>query len=85
MHHCPDYMKEALVKYHRAEPVKGLNDKVTLGARFASVPKYYIATSQDRAVPYALQQQMIRSNGTVRKTVTIDCSHLPFIVGRRYL
>ncbi len=77
---CPDYMKEALVKYHRAEPVKGLNDKVTLGARFASVPKYYIATSQDRAVPYALQQQMIRSNGTVRKTVTIDCSHLPFVV-----
>ena len=24
---APDYMKEPLVKYHRAEPVKGLNDK----------------------------------------------------------
>ena len=24
---CPDYMKDILVKYHRAEPTKALNDK----------------------------------------------------------
>jgi len=77
---CPDYMKEALVKYHRAEPVKGLNDKATLKAKFAAVPKYYIATKNDYAVPYALQQQMIKDNGTVKKVYEMETSHLPFVV-----
>lgn len=77
---CPPYMKETLVKYHRAEPVKGLNDKVTLTAKFASVPKYYISTKNDMAVPYALQQQMIKANGTVKKVYEMNTSHLPFVV-----
>jgi pimeloyl-ACP methyl ester carboxylesterase len=77
---CPPYMKETLVKYHRAEPVKGLNDKVSLTSRFASVPKYYISTRNDMAVPYALQQQMIKSNGKVKKVYEMNTSHLPFVV-----
>lgn len=77
---CPDYMKEVLVKYHRAEPVKGLNDTVTLGKNFASVPKYYISTKNDYSVPYALQQQMVRDNGTVKKVYEMNTSHLPFVV-----
>ncbi len=76
---CPDYMKEVLVKYHRAEPVKGLNDNVTLGAKFAAIPKFYISTKNDYAVPYALQQQMIKDNGTVRKVYEMATSHLPFV------
>lgn len=59
-------MKDMLVKYHRAEPVKGLNDKVKLTSKFNTVPKYYISTKNDYAVPYALQQQMIKANGTVK-------------------
>lgn len=77
---CPDYMKEILVKYHRPEPVKGFNDKVTLTAKFASVPKYYISTTNDNAVPYALQQQMIHDNGSVKKVYEMNTSHLPFVV-----
>ncbi|MBX9733894.1 MAG: alpha/beta fold hydrolase [Chitinophagaceae bacterium] len=77
---CPTYMKDILVKYHRAEPVKGLNDKVKLGANFANVPKYYISTKNDYAVPYALQQQMIKANGTVKKVFEMETSHLPFVV-----
>jgi putative intracellular protease/amidase/esterase/lipase len=77
---CPGYMKEVLVKYHRAEPVKGLNDKVKLTAKFAAVPKYYISTTKDNAVPYALQQQMIKENGTVKKVYEMNTSHLPFVV-----
>ena len=77
---CPDYMKEVLVKYHKDEPVKGLNDKVKLGMNFAKVPKYYISTTNDYAVPYALQQQMIRSNGAVKKVYELPTSHLPFVV-----
>lgn len=77
---CPDYMKEALVKYHRPDPVKAFNDKVTLGTNFQRVPKYYISTKLDNAVPFMLQQQMIQANGTVKKTFTLETSHLPFVV-----
>lgn len=77
---CPDYMKDILIKYHRAEPVKGLNDKAVLTAKFTSVPKYYIATKNDYAVPYVLQQQMIKDNGTVKKIYEMNTSHLPFVV-----
>ncbi|MFN8277001.1 MAG: alpha/beta fold hydrolase [Chitinophagales bacterium] len=76
---CPAYMKDILVKYHKAEPVKGLNDVVTLGAAFQSVPKYYISTTNDKAVPYALQKQMIANNGTIRQVIEMNTSHLPFV------
>jgi putative intracellular protease/amidase/esterase/lipase len=77
---CSAEMKEVLVKYHRAEPVKGLNDKVLLTAKFKAVPKYYISTKNDYAVPYALQQQMIKDNGMVKKVFEMNTSHLPFVV-----
>jgi len=77
---CPDYMKDILVKYHRAEPTKALNDNVKLTAKFAKVAKYYIATKNDYAVPYALQKQMIKDNGTVKKVFEMETSHLPFVV-----
>lgn len=77
---CPDFMKEILIKYHRAEPTKGFNDKVVLTAKFAGIPKYYISTKNDHAVPYGLQKQMIRDNGTVKKVYEIETSHLPFVV-----
>lgn len=77
---CPPYMKDVLVKYHRAEPTKGFNDVVTLGDNFKKVPKYYISTKNDRAIPYALQQKMIKDNGTIVKVYDLETSHLPFVV-----
>jgi putative intracellular protease/amidase/predicted alpha/beta hydrolase family esterase len=77
---CPDYMKDNLVKYHRAEPTKGFNDKAVLTSKFAAVPKYYISTKNDYAVPYDLQQQMIKDNGTIKKVFEMETSHLPFVV-----
>ncbi len=77
---CSPEMKETLVKYHRAEPVKGLNDKVLLTVKFAAVPKYYISTKNDYSVPSALQQQMIKNNNTVKKVFEMNTSHLPFVV-----
>lgn len=77
---CPPFMKDALVKYHRAEPTKGFNDVVKLGANFAKIPKYYISTKNDNAVPYALQQKMIKANGSVQKVIEMETSHLPFVV-----
>lgn len=78
---CPDFMKEVLVKYHRAEPAKPLGEKVTLTkAKFGSVPKYYIHTSEDKAVGYDLQKMMVKNNGTIKKTFVMNTSHLPFVV-----
>ncbi len=77
---CPQYMKDVIVKYHRPDPVKAFNDMVTLGANFNKVPKFYISTTNDNAVPYALQQQMIKDNGTVKKIYEMSTSHLPFVV-----
>lgn len=76
---CTDEMKSILVKYHRAEPTKALNDKPALGAKFAAVSKYYIATSKDEVVPFALQQNMIKANGTFKQVVELPTSHLPFV------
>ena len=77
---CPDFLKEALVKYHKAEPTKPLNEKVSLTARFAKVPKYYIHTTSDKTLGYDLQKQMVKSNGTIKKTYSMATSHLPFLV-----
>lgn len=77
---CPDYMKEALVKYHKAEPTKPLGEKLSLTAKFSNIPKYYIHTSRDQAVGYELQKQMVKANGTIRKTFVMETSHLPFVV-----
>ncbi len=78
---CPEYMKEVLLKYHKAEPSKPLGEKVRLTkAKFGLVPKYYIHTTQDKAVGYALQQEMVKRNGTIKKTFRMDTSHLPFVV-----
>lgn len=77
---CSQEMKDALVKYHRPDPLKAFNDKVLLGTGFAKVPKYYISTKNDNAVPYALQQQMIKANGSVNKVFEMETSHLPFVV-----
>ncbi len=78
---CPDYMKDILIKYHRAEPTKPLGEKVILTAsNFGSVPKYYIHTTNDKAVGYKLQQRMVKANGNIKKTYEIASSHLPFAV-----
>lgn len=77
---CPEYMKETIIKYHKAEPTGPLSAKVTLNTNFANIPKYYIYTSADKAVGYKLQQQMVKANGSIQKTYVMNTSHLPFVV-----
>jgi pimeloyl-ACP methyl ester carboxylesterase len=50
---------------------------VPLGAGFARVPKTYIATLQDRAVPIALQRGMAADAGA--EVFEIDTDHSPFV------
>lgn len=78
---CPDFMQEVLVKYHKEEPSKPLGEKVSLTKKgFGKVDKYYIHTTQDKAVSYELQKLMVKANGTIKKTFEIESSHLPFVV-----
>jgi putative intracellular protease/amidase len=78
---CPAFMQEALVKYHKEEPTKPLEGKVALTkAKFGMVPKYYLHTTQDAAVGYDLQKQMVQNNGGIKKTFEMATSHLPFVV-----
>jgi pimeloyl-ACP methyl ester carboxylesterase len=73
--------KEILVKYHQAEPTKPLGEKVNLSPQnFGAVEKWYIHSSQDKAVGYQLQQQMVKANGNIQKIFTLNTSHLPFVV-----
>lgn len=77
---CPDFMKDVLVKYHKAEPAKPLGEKVTLTAgKFGNVLKYYIFTMNDQAVGYDLQKLMVKNNGTIKQTFEMNTSHLPFV------
>ena len=75
---CPQWLKDAIVKYHKAEPTKPLGEKVVLTSKFDRVPKYYIATTQDKTVTYALQQHMIKDNSTIKKVYEMNTSHLSF-------
>ena len=78
---CPDFMKEVLVKYHKAEPAKPLGEKVLLTkAKYGSLPKYYIYSSNDQAVGYELQKRMVKNNGSIKQTFVMNTSHLPFVV-----
>jgi len=78
---CPKFMQDALLKYHKAEPAGPLNEKVKLtNQNFGKVAKYYIHTSQDKAVGYELQKRMVKANGTFSKTFVMNTSHLPFVV-----
>lgn len=78
---CPEFIKEALVKYHKAEPTAPLSEKVSLTeSKFGSIPQYYIHTTKDKAVGYELQKSMVKANGNIVETFEIGTSHLPFIV-----
>jgi pimeloyl-ACP methyl ester carboxylesterase len=77
---CPQAVKNIILQTHKAEPAGPLGEKAALTlANFGAVPKYYISTTQDKAVGYPLQQQMVANNGSIKKVFTMETSHLPFL------
>lgn len=77
---CPAAVQEAVVKYHKAEPTGPLGEKVTLSTeKFGKVKKYYIETTDDKAVGNPLQRQMVLKNGGIKKVFTLHTGHLPFL------
>jgi pimeloyl-ACP methyl ester carboxylesterase len=75
---------EAAAQLHSDEPNGGAlaSSEITPG-RFGSVPRHYIRTTQDRAVPLTGQDHMIATvDGTIGGTTithTLDSSHSPFL------
>jgi pimeloyl-ACP methyl ester carboxylesterase len=68
-----------VANFRTDEPLAPFADKVTLtDAKFGSVKKAYIFTTEDHAVSFAYQQEMVKSV-KVSKTYTLKTSHTPFI------
>ncbi len=64
-------------RYFVAEPAAPLFEKLCLSqARFGAVPKYYIETTEDNALPLAAQRAMA-AQGKVRRTYSLAGGHCP--------
>jgi pimeloyl-ACP methyl ester carboxylesterase len=83
---CSVADKHKLVASHKAEAVPPLGTPVQLSAaRFGSVPRAYVHTTQDNAVSYALQKTMLAAAGTAAPVVTLNTSHMPMLTQPRAL
>ncbi|AZZ92600.1 alpha/beta fold hydrolase [Hahella sp. KA22] len=64
-------------KYMVAEPAAPLFEKLCITEeRCGAIPKYYIETTEDNAVPLAAQRQMAAQGG-VRRTYSMATGHCP--------
>jgi hypothetical protein len=78
---CSAEVKAALPGYLRPEPLAPLNDKVSLTPdRFGAIKKYYLFATNDNSISYPFQKRMVKANGLIKKTYTMNTSHLPFAV-----
>ena len=74
----PEAQRKTLAIMQR-EPLAPAATPVNVtAARFGRVDKVYVHTTQDNAVSYTLQQQMVQRT-PVRKTVTLTSGHSPFV------
>jgi pimeloyl-ACP methyl ester carboxylesterase len=70
-------INQLLIANNRPEPAAPLYSKIVLkNPAMANVPKYYIHTTQDRAITITLQNQMVAAAG-IKNIFTINSSHSP--------
>jgi pimeloyl-ACP methyl ester carboxylesterase len=73
-----DAQKKTLALMQR-EPLKPAATPVALtAARYGAVDKVYVLTTRDNAVSHTLQQKMLERT-PVRKTLTLNTGHSPFV------
>lgn len=78
---CTEADQRMLVERHKAEAVPPMGTPVRLtAARFGSVPRAYVHTTQDNAVSYSLQRAMLAAAGPASPVVTLRTSHMPMLV-----
>jgi pimeloyl-ACP methyl ester carboxylesterase len=72
-------VNQLLIANNRPEPAAPLYSKIVLkNPAMANVPKYYIHTTQDRAITISLQNQMVAAAG-IKNIYTINSSHSPHL------
>lgn len=72
-------VNQLLIANNRPEPAPPLYSKIVLkNPAMVSIPKYYIHTSQDRAITISLQNQMVAAAG-ITNIYTINSSHSPHL------
>ncbi len=75
---CDEATVRRLIQTHKADALAPMATPVSLTPeRFGSVKKTYIHTTQDHAVSYFLQQQMVGKT-VVDAVYSLDSSHSPF-------
>lgn len=83
---CSAADQRYLLDSHKPEAVPPLGTPVKLSAaRYGSVPRAYVHTSEDRAVSLGLQQAMLAAAGGARPVVTLRTSHMPMLTQPRAL
>lgn len=77
---CSDADKKWLVDTHKAEAVPPMATPVTLtAARYGTVPRTYVHTTQDMAVSFPLQQAMLAAAGGAQTVARLDTAHAPML------
>jgi pimeloyl-ACP methyl ester carboxylesterase len=77
-HLCPPSTIDAVLPLFTSEPVAPFEAPITTTReRFGRVPRYYIETLHDRAVPLRLQRS-IQANLAFERVFTLDADHSPF-------
>lgn len=71
-----DTVNQLLIANNRPEPAAPLYSKIVLKNPAAKVQKYYIHTSQDRAITISLQNRMVAAAG-IKNIYSINSSHSP--------
>lgn len=72
-------INQLLIANNRPEPAAPLYSKIVLkNSATANIPKYYIHTTQDRAITITLQNQMVATAG-IKNTYTLNSSHSPHL------
>jgi pimeloyl-ACP methyl ester carboxylesterase len=81
---CDEAAQARLLARYREEPSLPATQSVALGAAFASVPRSFVRTTNDRAISPAHQQRMIDQNG-VDEQVDLASDHSPMLSHAREL
>lgn len=76
--HCPETAIADALPRLRPLPVKTVLDTVSLRHRAPPVPRSYIACTEDRAMPIALQRFLIARSPGIDVTV-LESDHSPFV------
>jgi hypothetical protein len=76
-HDCPMELVHLAQQQLRAEPLRPLNERVTLSEHFASIPRTFIACSEDQTFPLVFQERMAAS-AHCDPVLSLPSSHSPF-------